>query len=215
MNQTVEKQLKSITITQALSELKMLDLRINGLIAELTPTAMSTGKDGIVNGFKTNEEFDKHTKAKWDSLNDLIKNRDSIKAGIVHSNATTKVKIGSDELTVASAIERKHSIEYRKTLLSRLKGTSRSINQQFEKAEQTLASKASDILNNSNVGEGDVAENYKKAQLDLITEVYKPKLHDPLDVKTAIEKLDNEITEFETNVDYALSVSNATTYIDV
>lgn len=39
-------------------------------------------------------------------------------------------------------------------------------------------------------------------------------LIDPLDVASIMEKLENEINEFETEVDAALSVSNALTVIE-
>lgn len=209
------ENIKKITVTQGLSELKTLQSRIEKATSELTPVGLSIGTEGVINGYKSNEEFTELTKSKWQSLQDLIKNRDNIKAAIVASNAITKVAIGSELLTVASAIERKNTITFKKDLLSRLKGTYRTVLQQQEKQEKLLNDRYSETVNSTGLGEGEVAENFKKAQLELLVQLNKPKLHDPLDIKAQIEKLENEITDFETNIDYALSVSNATTYIEI
>ena len=38
---------------------------------------------------------------------------------------------------------------------------------------------------------------------------------DPCEVSNLIEKTDEEITQFKTNIDYVLSESNSTTYIEI
>jgi hypothetical protein len=62
----------------------------------------------------------------------LIAYRNRLKALVVESNAKTVVKVGTSEMTVAEAIERKQSVQYEKNLLS-------AMLQQYNHAIQQVA----------------------------------------------------------------------------
>ena len=63
---------------------------------------------------KTINDFKDHMKACHNKVTDLINRRNAIKRAVVLSNATTKIKVGNEEYTVAEAIEMKnHGMEFK------------------------------------------------------------------------------------------------------
>ena len=137
------------------------------------------------------------------------------------SNATTKVTVGGKEYSVAEAIDMKqHGVEYKKDFLSHMdwsyREAQRTLNTNSaeaieKKAEQYVLSvisaqpKDSKMSVDSDAMKNLRAEYIKNNSYDLI---------DPLNVVATMEKLTDEINQFETNLDAALSVSNALTVIE-
>jgi hypothetical protein len=204
----------TITITEALCTLK----NINARIQKETSTAQflacyQIGK--APNGFKTVDEFVAKATATYQSINALIERRNGIKAAIVASNATKMVQIAGREYTVAEAIERKNSIELQKNLLQvivrQVQGEFQNLERGTNQVQQRL-----DQLIEQNLGK-DAKTNPEdvKAITDAFLARNEVKIADPLNAKTVIETLSNDINDFLTNVDVQLSVSNATTLIEV
>ena len=81
-----------MTIHRALSELKLIDARIEKAINVVEPTGlMQLNKP--VNGFYAKDDFEKDVKAKFQSVSDLIERKNSIKSAIVKANGETTVTI--------------------------------------------------------------------------------------------------------------------------
>jgi hypothetical protein len=205
-----------ITITRALSELKLLDKRINKEIEEFKPIGLIQSRKNIVIGTtKTEEDFLKETRSKLSSIQDLIKRRSDIKSAIIKSNAATNIKINGLSMTVAEGIERKNSIEYDKKLQNKLnlEGV-RAINEK-ENHNLKLQKQVEDML----------LQNYgkdRKANADDYDSISKPFLEsnelrivDPIDYDKTNAQLYEDITKFEAEIDFILSESNAKTKIDV
>lgn len=109
--------MRKITVTEGLNELKLYDSKIEKAINNLKligAKKKSVDKVGVVNV----EKFVADAKAAHQSIMDLIRNRNALKAAIVKSNAITYLEIGDQKMTVAEAIERKNSIQYEKELCS-------------------------------------------------------------------------------------------------
>ena len=208
---------EKMTIHEALSELKVIGKRISNEI-DGTVFVMTNKHSNTKIGGKSLDEVKDNIKSKYQKIMDLIRRRDSIKKAIVQSNATTMVNISGQDMTVAEAIEYKNSgIAFKEEFLSYL-----SI--QYDKAittinhnnGDTIEAKADDYVikmyGNKDSGiANDVIETAKKNyiennSLDMI---------DPLNVSKIITDLHDEINRFRTKVDSALSVSNATTMIEI
>lgn len=170
----------------------------------------------------TINEFKNSMKSDFQKVSDLIARRNAIKKAVVASNAVTKVKVGDTEYTVATAIEMKnHGMEFKNTFKKRLES-------QYAVAKNELDKNSGDPLEKR-------AENYvlsviqaqpKDSKMAVDSEAMKNlraqyindntyDIIDPIGVKDAIEQLDNEISSFITEVDAALSVSNALTVLDI
>src|SRR5690606_13391079 len=107
----------TLSIAGALVELKLLDKRIEKATGNGLFVSYKLGQN-VPKLFKNSEEMLTTIKASHQSVTALITRRNMIKSAIVVSNATTKVTIGDESMTVAEAIERKNSIYYDKALLS-------------------------------------------------------------------------------------------------
>ena len=209
---TVEK----MTIHKALCELKILDSRINNAISSARFCLANKHSNEKVNGV-TVEEYQETMKASYNKASDLIRWREAIKRAVVLSNAKTIVKIGGKEYTVAEAIEmNNHGIDLKLQLKNAMK-------KQYDSAMTAIISKNSVVDDKATeyvVGlfgqkESKTAnEEYEKARKSYI-EANTMELIDPVNILEKIEALEVEIADFTTEVDSALSVSNALTEITV
>ncbi len=208
---------EKMTVHKALAELKIIGDRINSAIFTGTYVIANKHSNEKINGVSV-DEFKKQIQSSWDKVSDLIKRRNAIKRAVVLSNATTKVKIGDDEYTVAEVIEMKNSgMQYKKELMNVL-------NNHYIKAIQITEKENGEILQQK-------AENYVlglygskegKNAVDEIENTRKQfitnntfELIDPIKIKEKIELLEAEIAEFTAEIDATLSVSNSLTEITI
>ena len=212
---------EQMTVHKALSELKVIDSRINNAIRSGTFVVANKHSNDKIHGMTINE-FKNSMKSDFQKVSDLIARRNAIKNAVVASNAVTKVKVGDTEYTVATAIEMKnHGMEFKNTF-------KKCLESQYAVAKNELDKNSGDPLEKR-------AENYvlsviqaqpkdskmavdSEAMKNLRAQYIKDNTYDiidPIGVKDAIEQLDNEISSFITEVDAALSCSNALTVLDI
>lgn len=200
-----------MTVHAALAELKKLDQRINRAIRNgkfVGTIKGSKASEKVQNTTETRDEFKVSAKADFDSATDLINRRNEIKKAITLSNATTKTQVGSREMTVAEAIEMKASIEYKKDLKRALDIQYSSAISTIERANEKVETNMDKILES-------MGKDANKEFIDNYRATYNYSIVDPIAIKQKIEELAKEIEDFESNVDIALSVSNATTFIEI
>lgn len=202
------------TIHRCLAELKTLEKRISKDINNIR--LIDYKKNSSEKSYEaklTEKDFKEQAKASLDSIMKLISNRNKIKNAIVLSNATTTVKIGNKEYTVAEAIQRKESIIYDKMLLESLKEqykeSNRIVDSNNQKAEEKAEQQVAAILGS------DTKAEEKILTMKNIIENNSWTLLDPIKILEVIVDLENTIDSFETEVDHNLSVSNATTVIEI
>ena len=211
---------EKMTIHKALSELKTIDERIVKAIRSNTYVLAVKHSAEKINGVKV-ATFRENMKSGYQKVTDLIARRDAMKRAVVLSNATTKVKVGNNEYTVAEAIEMKnHGVEFKKILLQALYTAYGSAQNEFNKNnDEALEKKAEQYVlaviqaqpKDAKMG---VDSDAMKAIRQSYIENNKYDMLDPLDIAKVIEALDAEINEFNSEVDAALSVSNALTVIE-
>lgn len=212
---------ENMTVHKALAELKVIDDRINKAITSGTYVVANKHSNQKIHGM-TIDEFKTQMQADFQKVSDLIARRNAIKRAVVASNAVTKVKVGDTEYTVAEAIEMKnHGMEFKDYFM-------RAISTQYVRAKNELDLNSGDPLEkraeqyvlsviqaqpkdskmavDSDAMKNLRAQYIKDNQYDII---------DPIGVKNVIDGLDAEVSEFLTEVDAALSVSNAITVLDI
>lgn len=206
--------LTNMTITRGLVELKLLDKRINDRIESINFVGAVQGKKDITTKLLRKADLEKEAKSGLQSIKDLIERRKKIKSLIVASNAQTKVTIADKKYTVADAIERKNSIGYEKELL-------RELRSQLEKAESEVIrqnNKMEETLENL-LGQQLMSEKKKTEDAQMFIKSYKElneyKLFDPISIRKTIKEIEEEVDMFLAEVDFILSESNATTFIEV
>lgn len=208
---------ETMTVHKALAELKILDKRIADTIGKSTFCAVNKHSNSKINGVSI-DEFSDNIRSSYTSVTDLIKRRDAIKRAVVMSNAVVKVIINSKEYTVAEAIDMKnHGVELKERLLKNLtESYKRSMGTLEINNGDDLAIRAEKYVTglfgnkDSKVDSKEIEEAkkiyIKQNSLDFI---------DPIGILKEIEALDDEINKFKSEVDAALSVSNATNTIEI
>lgn len=208
--------MRKISITEALNELKLYDSKITKTITNATfcgAAKKSADKVGVVK----KEDFDERAKASYQSCADLIVNRNALKSAIVKSNAVTEVEIDNTIMTVAEAIERKNSIGYDETLLNEMKRQYANATATVDKENKKVDAKVDDLLTTLIGKESD--KKLSKEDQEAVEKPYREKNEfefvDPLGLYEKIQTLESDIDGFKSNVDTALVLSNATTFIEV
>ena len=207
-----------MTVHKALCELKMLDKRINESIMSAEFCRANKHSNVKIDG-GTIAEYEAAAVSKYQSTMDMIIRRDAIKRAVVASNAVTGVTIGGNRYTVADAVElRRHGLSYRRTLLQamtlQLKRVRSTIEQKNGEELTRAADKMVEVYYGRQTDVKAITEEMKATREKFIEDnTYE--LLDPIRVENRIRELDKEITAFETEVDSALSVSNAVTEITV
>jgi hypothetical protein len=202
-----------ISITKGLRELKLYNDKIKKAIRNTKYVQLQKSNKKI-NNKTTVEEFTKQVKADLDSIKDMIKIRNKIKAAIVNSNATTIVTISGNKMTVAEAIEKKENIKYDKTLLQAMKDDFVNIydnlnaeNHNMEMQLDRLLQKMCEGEQKNNEDKNEFSESFKKLN--------EWKLVDPINIEKQIKYLEEEIDNFESEVDIVLSESNTITKVNI
>ena len=208
--------MRTITVTEGLNELKLYDSKIEKAINNLKligAKKKSVDKVGVVNV----EKFVADAKAAHQSIMDLIRNRNALKAAIVKSNAITYLEIGDQKMTVAEAIERKNSIQYEKELLLAMKAQYGSATVTVNKENAKVDNKVDELIQ-SFVGR-DTTKKFDKNEQAAVEALYREQneweLVDPLGLYDIILKLEADIDTFESQIDGRLSLCNATTLIEL
>ncbi len=204
-----------LSVIRALVELKTLEKRIHKGIEQLEPVALMLGQKPE-SKVQDKAAFEKSAQAGFQQVQGLIQRRRELKNAIVLSNATTTVDIAGQKMTVAEAIERKSSIALEKELknnlrqkysdtLTRLEEHNQTLNRQlFKLLEATYAKPEAEIT----------AEDYDKIA-GPFKQNNEASLIDPLGIQARMFSFESQIEAFETEVDIALSESNARTEIEL
>ena len=207
----------TISVTRALAELKRIEDRITRAQNDGAFVGVTVGRGSAMKVFNSNlsvEETKSKIQSSFDLIDSLLKQRSAIKAAIVLSNATTKVKIGAFEVSVAEAIEMKKTVAQKRQILTNL---------------MCLLAQANTVVSNQNAKldadiERNVAAIYSSDKTKVDKESYETvavpqraqkeaNLLDPANIAQKIEQLKEEISLIDTELDFTLSEVNAKTEI--
>lgn len=200
----------TISISRALVELKTLDSRITKSITNNTWILLKTKNKNY--GF-IEEEFNKNTKADFQSLEDLIERRNKIKNAIMLSNSITMVDIGTNKVSVAQAIEYKKTIQYKTELLNIMKKQKQNITVEFENHKHKVQNKIDENIKIICGRDSKPDETTLKTVSIGIEKSDPVEIYDPLKLDNIIKDYEKDIEDFTANIDYVLSESNALTKI--
>lgn len=204
---------EKMTVHRALAELKTIDDRISKAIASTEFCIANKHINTKINGEDV-ESFKSKVKDNYKSIKSLINRRNAMKRAVVLSNAITEVEINGIKYRVAEAIEMKnHGMENYIAFYEALRKS-------YGKAKavvdfnSTLDKKADDYV----IGLYGSKEKVVSAEADAARKAYIDAntydIVDPIDVVKQYESLKEKIDMFNTEVDAALSVSNAITEIE-
>lgn len=208
---------ETMTIHEALTELKTLDSRIETAIENGGFCLVKKHSDNMINGMSL-DDVKAAIQGKYDKATALIQRRKAIKKAVVLSNAVTKITLADKEYTVAEAIELKnYGMDFEHKLLAKLI-------REYNLAQSSVAKsngKELEVRTDSYIVAvyGTKENATGNAEIEQARESFiknnQFELFDVIDIAKKIEKLENEIAAFESKIDSALSVSNALTKIEI
>lgn len=211
-----EKQL--ISVTRALALLKQTDERIQRAMSDkFIDVSVGKGKNRRVQrgGSDTVDVVEKNIQSSIDSVRDLLSRRAAIKAAIVASNARTHLTVADEYVTVAEAIEMKRSVEFKRQLVNTMKTQYLQANNVVAALNVKVEASIDAIINTMMASD-------KSAKVDpsVLAAIGEPQrnqseaaLIDPANLSAFIKKLEDEISEIDTELDFLLSEINAKTEI--
>ncbi len=209
----------TITLARALAEIKLIDKKVAQALREykFVDVKQKNANNGLRSSLaseKATATFDSNYKA----ILDLIARREKLKSALVKANATTSVKIGGKDYTIAEAIERKQSIGHIKGLvlvLTQQKNQADADKKSLEtKTEEKIEGLLKVALGANKQTEKGNTDTVKQVG-DAIRQGEAVEYIDPLNIAERIGTLNAEVEEFELEVDFALSEANAKTTVEV
>lgn len=206
-----------ISITRALTEYKTLKKRISKEVTEnLEVIAVQQGNKLRDCPYIEPEAFKERAISEMKKINDLYDRYTALKKAIDKSNYETKITVGKVEMTVQEAIAKKNMIDLRKDLLEKLKDEYKDARADMEMALRENDQKIDNLISQQTQGKNDkeLKANMETAR-NYVNTTFAVSLMDPCDLGTLIKNLEEEIDDFEKNVDFALSEVNSTTFIDI
>jgi len=208
---------ETMTIHKALSELKTLDSRIEAAIADCEFAIANKHSNEKIHGVSV-ADYIKDAKEKYQSARTLINRRNAIKRAVTKSNATTMVTIGGKEYTVAEAIYMKTSgMYYMSSLANRMERDYAQAKTKADMNNGDVLDTRCDEYIKSLYGASDLknmSDEIRKVREAFITS-QTMEIIDPVNAMAEARKLHEEVDAFMSDVDAALSVSNALTNIEV
>lgn len=205
---------QKMSIHRALTELKLLDSKINKKIQNLQPVGTKQ-EDKLVNGAYKESEFIKDAESGYQAVTDLIDRKTNIKKAIMASNAITTVTIGENSMTVVDAINYKDTIMYKRLLSTNLLAKTNRVVAKMNTENDRVEAKADrnvEVMLGTDTKHSDVEV---KALTEPFIKRNKFTLVDPLEIVKKLEGLQSEVDTFEAEVDAILSESNAITTIEI
>ena len=197
-----------ISVTQALSELKLVRKRIDNVVDGVEFTTLKKANDLL-----DVTKFSSKATAAHQSFTDLLARYNALKAAIVKSNATTHVTIAGVDYTIAEAVERKRTIEFERDLLIRFQQQFTRVKEDFEAHQRNEQARVERLLTTELAK--DAKTNVEVIQQLTATFLAQNKatIVDPLNLADLIRTMTESIENFETKVDYILSESNGRTML--
>lgn len=208
-----------ISITRALSEIKMLDKRIQEKTAQANFVALTRGhneRETVIGTNNTKDFVEKKIKGDYQSLVDLIHRRRVLKSLVAASNASTSVQLCGALYLVQDAIEHKNSIAYELAVHKRMTEQFRASITERERQNTSLNQKIETAVQQAYGNDkGKVTEEQYAAVAKPRLEEGEYGLCDPLNLEQLISDQADRLNEFLTEVDFVLSESNARVTIEV
>ena len=208
---------ETMTVHKALAELKVLDKRIGNETNNATFSIANKHSNMVVLGLPI-ADFANKAKSDLSSIRTLINRRNAIKRAVTRSNATTMVSICGVEYTVAEAIDMKnvgmdHIDRLRQVIeMQYADAQAKAVRENGERLEQRADTYVQSLFQGTD--KKNISDEAKKVREDFITSQTIEVL-DPIDSKTLASNLRDYVDGFMSEVDSALSVSNALTTITV
>lgn len=217
-----QKGAVSMEITRALATLKQIEKEITEYFN--TDRLMIGVRQGLTEdpkvartahaAYPTVDKLVAKIQGDIDGLDNLRRRQFEIKRKILHSNSVTTVVIGGVQMTVTEAIYQKSLLASRKDVLNKQKASVKKIMDAMVGIDVKFKEQLTDLESNLKKATDDV-RSLRENEVETHKKINTPSFVDPKGIHKLIEQEQQAINDLETNLDYALSISNTKTFITV
>lgn len=180
----------------------------------LTPISVSIGKQPP-RGFESIQNFERDVKAGHESFEQHFKNSIDLYEKIIEANASKKVSINGREMTVAFAIiYRDVFLPRKKEVLEKLKYDLNQALTQADMIDRQAMDKLNEIVHADASSEKKTDPAKMKSAEEVFMESRRAKVHDPLELRNLVKKMEAEIENEESDLKTALYTNNIGTEIE-
>ena len=211
---------EKMLVADALDERDFLKVKINKAISNCNFIAVKRLKDKRLKNGEDPEAFVEKAKSDYQSITDMITRLKKINSAIIVSNATTEITLKSGlKMTRAEAISRRkelknssEDLEYTfiQAMSRMITSTQREFNMLTKKADDATE------MYKSNLSSKDRELTAKEVEAaKTLTEEEYPEIIDPIGLEAKYNDRIDQYGIIVKELDTAIKISNATTYIEI
>lgn len=201
------------TVMEWLGDKKLYEKKITKLILQIRDTEFFIGKSNLYSDAKAMEEEMVKVKGLVDSYVKMKQNIDKIQEAIMQFNATHKIEICGQKITIAAAL--KMYREYDSTLTTIIQKNiirSNELMRKLEDKQEKEVKLLEEQLNSSNkqVGNQAFEDKIKNKKAD-----YEPVIKYAFDLNEKYKELTEKEDEFLQNVNTKINIANVQETLDI
>lgn len=215
--------MEKMIVTQALDERDLLKKKIRDAIAKCDFVAVQKpGDDVIAQDKQKVADYEAEVKASFQSIRDMMDRYTRLDAAILLANATTKIEMAGKTMTRAAAINLRKMMKGQGLADTDFTDVMiRKMTTDLDRARlkiarsQEVADRQREVMSNSLVSsDKKVLSEDNLKSITAYCDNLVLKLVDPIDIEKTIADMQEEWDNLTTNLESAIRISNATTYVE-
>ena len=215
--------MEKMIVTQALDERDLLKKKICDAIAKCDFVAVQKpGDDVIAQDKQKVADYEAEVKASFQSIRDMMDRYTRLDAAILLANATTKIEVAGKTMTRAAAINLRKMMKGQGLADTDFTDAMiRKMTTDLERARlkiarsQEVADRQREVMSNSLVSsDKKVLSEDNLKSITAYCDNLVLKLVDPIDIEKTIADMQEKWDNLTTNLESAIRISNATTYVE-
>lgn len=215
--------MEKMIVTQALDERDLLKKKIRDAIAKCDFVAVQKpGDDVIAQDKQKVADYEAEVKASFQSIRDMMDRYTRLDAAILLANATTKIEVAGKTMTRAAAINLRKMMKGQGLADTDFTDAMiRKMTTDLDRARlkiarsQEVADRQREVMSNSLVSsDKKVLSEDNLKSITAYCDNLVLKLVDPIDIEKTIADMQEKWDDLSTNLESAIRISNATTYVE-
>lgn len=215
--------MEKMIVTQALDERDLLKKKIRDAIAKCDFVAVQKpGDDVIAQDKQKVADYEAEVKASFQSIRDMMDRYTRLDAAILLANATTKIEVAGKTMTRAAAINLRKMMkgqgladtDFTDVMIRKMTTDLDRARLKIAKSQE-VADRQREVMSNSLVSsDKKVLSEDNLKSITAYCDNLVLKLVDPIDIEKTIADMQEKWDNLSTNLESAIRISNATTYVE-
>lgn len=215
--------MEKMIVTQALDERDLLKKKIRDAIAKCDFVAVQKpGDDVIAQDKQKVADYEAEVKASFQSIRDMMDRYTRLDAAILLANATAKIEVAGKTMTRAAAINLRKMMkgqgladtDFTDVMICKMTTDLDRARLKIARSQE-VADRQREVMSNSLVSsDKKVLSEDNLKSITAYCDNLVLKLVDPIDIEKTIADMQEEWDNLTTNLESAIRISNATTYVE-